>query len=121
MFSRVIPAMGIDREWHDFPLGCVDIRYLRRALFVDLVNPDDGMHGYMNTADIFKFRLQVFFRWINDQRRLFTEDDLRHLDETKQGPLVDAPGKDLIDLPLIQENDFIQAFSRHKNTLVMKG
>ena len=71
------------------------------------------MHGDIASRDTLKLGFQLFFTRINQDSRAFTEDEFLDFDKVIEIRLIDLPGIDLIDLALVEENDFVDWVGCH--------
>ena len=67
-----------------------------------------GIPQEKRASDAFELLLDVLFRRIDDQLPAFSEHQVLDLHETEQPALRDTPGVDLVDLSLVEEDDFVE-------------
>lgn len=105
--SRLVAARRVHghRELHD--IAALHFRDFAGALLFHLIDAHDRVHGEKSGFDAGKFRLELFLRRVDDNRAALIKDQMADLHEAEQCAVCDMARVNLVNLPLVQENDLV--------------
>src|SRR3990167_5461001 len=95
---------------HLLPLQLHD---LADTLLLDLIDPDDGMHGDVAPGNLVELGLQPLLGWVNHDLAAFAKEEAFNFDESIEIALIDVLDIDLVDFSLVEKHDAIDGFCGH--------
>jgi hypothetical protein len=101
-------------DWHrELRNVALELGNLARALLVDLIYTDDGVHGQVSPLDVFELGLDLLLRRIDNDARALAKDELLDFNKSEHFPMANLTGIDLVDLSLAHENDAVEFLFAH--------
>ena len=102
------------RERRDF--GTTAFGDARGALFVHFVDANDRLQRNVASFHTRELVFELLFARVDQNLGALAKNQLFYFDKTPHITLIDLPGKNLVDLTTIVENDFVHGLRRHEGS-----